>query len=74
MKTNKEVLLNGIKKMGLSLILMFIGPTLLYVAFSNPDKPLYLPLIIISLIICTTAVYFAFKGINTILDSMFNNK
>ncbi|WP_452221064.1 DUF6095 family protein [Lacinutrix salivirga] len=71
MKTDKEVLYSGLKKMGISLLLMFIGPTLLYVAFSNQDKPLYIPLIILALILCAGAIFMGFKGINTILDSMF---
>ena len=34
-RTDKGVLLKGIKKMGVSLLCMFLGPTLLYIAFSN---------------------------------------
>ena len=70
-KTDKELLLKGLKKMGLSLIFMFLGPTLLHIAFSNREKSLYIPILIIAVIICTLAIYFAFKGIKIILDSMF---
>ncbi len=73
-RTNKDVLVLGLKKMGLALLLMFLGPTLLYVAFSNQEKPLYIPILIVAIIICVCAVYFAFKGINTIMDSMFKNE
>ena len=72
-KTDKDVLINGLRKMGISLIFMFLGPTLLYIAFSNKEKPLYIPLLILGLIICGMAIFFAFKGIQTIMDSMFNN-
>ena len=57
--------------MALSLIMMFIGPTLLYIAFSNQEKPLYIPILIVALTLCFFAVFFAFKGIRIILDSMF---
>jgi len=70
-RTNKDVLVNGLKKMGISLLLMFLGPTLIYIAFSNQEKPLYIPLLIIGITTSASAVYFAFKGINTIMDSMF---
>jgi len=70
-KTDKEVLLKGLKKMGLSLIFMFLGPTLLFIAFSNREKPLYIPILIVAISISILAVYFAFKGIKIILDSMF---
>ena len=72
--TNKEVLVKGIKLMGISLVCMFLGPTLLYVAFSNQEKPLYIPILIVALLICSTAIYLAFRGLKTIMDSMFNSK
>ncbi|MFL0354468.1 DUF6095 family protein [Xanthomarina sp. GH4-25] len=58
--------------MGFSLLCMFLGPTLMYVAFSNQEKPLYIPLLILSLLICSLAIYFAFIGLKTIMDSMFH--
>ncbi len=72
-KTDKELLLKGLKKMGLSLIFMFLGPILLHIAFSNKEKPLYIPLLILGVIICGTAMFLAFKGIQTIMNSMFNS-
>ena len=70
-KTDKELLMKGLKRMGFSLIFLFLGPTLLHIAFSNREKSLYIPILIIAVIICTLAIYFAFKGIKIILDSMF---
>tara|TARA_R110002012_G_C11674678_1_gene613538 strand:+ start:14914 stop:15147 length:234 start_codon:yes stop_codon:yes gene_type:complete len=69
--TNKDVLINGIKKMGLSLLCMFLGPTLLYIAFSNQEKTLYIPLLLVGIIVCGLAIIMAFKGLKTIMDSMF---
>jgi len=73
-RTNKDLLAKGLKKMGISLILMFAGPTLFYIITSNKEKPFYIPLLIISLVLCGGAIYFAFKGIQTIMDSMFGKK
>lgn len=73
-RTNKEILLKGLKKMAFSLVMMFAGPTLFYIATTNKEKPLYIPLLIISLLICAGAVYFAFKGLQTIMNSMFDKK
>ncbi|MDU8887342.1 DUF6095 family protein [Yeosuana sp. MJ-SS3] len=72
-RTDKDLLLKGLKIMGLTLICMFLGPTLIYIAFSNQEKPLYIPILIVAIIICSLAVYFGFKGIKTILDSMFKS-
>ena len=73
-RTNKTLLVEGLKKMGISLICMFLGPTVLYIAFSNKEKPLYIPILILGFLICFAAIYFAFKGLKTIMDSMFNNE
>lgn len=72
-RTNKDILVKGIKTMGITLVLMFLGPTLFYVALSNSEKALYIPLLIAASIICILAIYFAFKGLKTIMDSMFKN-
>ncbi|MEC3908516.1 DUF6095 family protein [Tamlana sp. 2201CG12-4] len=73
-RTNKEVLFKGIKLMAISLACMFLGPTLVYVSLTNQDRSLYILLLAIAIIICCLAMFFAFKGINTILDSMFKKK
>ncbi|MCA0152730.1 DUF6095 family protein [Winogradskyella vincentii] len=73
-RTDKEILTKGIKRLIICLLLMFAGPTLLHISFSNDDKPLFIPLLIVSLIICIMAIFFLFSGINTIINSMFQSK
>ncbi len=73
-RTDKTVLVKGLKLMGICLFLMFAGPTLLHFTFLNKDKGLYIPLLIISIIVCILAIYFAFKGLKVIMDSMFKKK
>lgn len=73
-KTDRTILAKGLKIMGISLGCMFLGPTLLHIAFSNKEKPLYIPILIIAIIICSLAIFFAFKGLSTIMDSMFKKK
>jgi hypothetical protein len=70
-RTDKEVLVKGLKQMGICLILMFAGPSIFRIAVINNTKPLYIPLLILAIIVCITAIVFLFKGINTILNSMF---
>lgn len=72
-KTNKDVLGKGIKIMLMTVLFMFLGPFLLYTGFSNEDKPLYIPLVIAGIALCAAAIYFGFKGIKTIMDSMFKS-
>ncbi len=70
-RTDKDVLVKGIKTMGITLVLMFLGPSLFYVAFSNSEKPLYIPILILAATLCILAIYFAFKGLKIIMDSIF---
>lgn len=73
-KTDKEVLNKGIRIMLIALLLMFTGPTMLHIAFSNKEKSFYIPLLILGIIISITAILALLKGINTIMNSIFGNK
>lgn len=70
-RTDKEILLKGLKIMGGSLACMFTGPTLIYISQTKLKAPIDTIVLILSILICGAAIYLAFKGINTILDSMF---
>lgn len=69
--TNRALLVQGLKTMGLTLVLLFLGPFLLHIGLSNPDKPLYIPLLIAGIASCGLAIYLGFKGIKIIMDSIF---
>ena len=73
-RTNKDFLVDGLKTMGITLFLAFLGPLILHAGLSNPDKPLYIPLVIAGILICGGAIYFGFVGIRIIMDSLFGKK
>ncbi|WP_142783180.1 DUF6095 family protein [Changchengzhania lutea] len=70
-KTDRDLLFKGIKTMVFALLSLFMGPTLIHMAFSNLEKPLYIPLLIVGCLVCAMAIFLIFKGINTIMDSIF---
>ena len=70
--TNKKVLSKGIKYLAGALPLAMIGPSILFSAFNNQDKPLYLAILILGIIASTAAVFLMFKGIMTVVKSMFD--
>ena len=72
-RTNKKLLVKGIKHLVVSIVLMFTGPSVIYLALSNKDKSLYILLISLGFIGCIAAIYFAFKGLSIILESVFQN-
>lgn len=73
-RTDKEILAKGLKLMGAALACMFIGPTLIYISQTKLKAPIDTVILIIAILICILAVFFAFKGINTIMNSMFKKK
>ena len=70
-RTNKALLVKGLKILLGTVFLMFTGPTLTYIALSNQSKLLFIPLLIIGIVCCLLAIYFMFKGIMNIVDSLF---
>ncbi len=70
-KTDRYLLVKGLKNMGLSVACMFLGPLLLHTALSNKEKPLYIPILILAILLCGLAIYLAFKGLQTIMNSIF---
>ena len=72
--TDKPMLYKGIKIMIFALLSLFMGPTFMHFALSNKEKPLYIPLLVVGCLICAMAVILIFRGINTIMNSIFKKK
>ncbi|MEN9322941.1 MAG: hypothetical protein RL699_721 [Bacteroidota bacterium] len=73
MKTNREVLAQGIKYMAWALPLLFIGPTVIYNAFINKQNNWHYLVLAIGIGCSIGAVYLAFKGLQTIMKSLFGH-
>tara|TARA_R110000796_G_scaffold252619_1_gene388749 strand:- start:112 stop:342 length:231 start_codon:yes stop_codon:yes gene_type:complete len=74
MQTDKDLLLKGIKYLGFTVLLMFSAPFTLYEAFKNQEHPLFIPVLILGIILAILAIFLAFYGIKTIMNSLFNNR
>lgn len=70
-RTDRDLMAKGLKKMAIALVMMFTGPTLFYIVTTNDDKPFYYPLLIISILISFGGVFLAFKGLQTVMKSLF---
>lgn len=71
--TDRKKLIKGLKFLAGSLILAFSGPTILYSAFGNRDKFLYIPILIVGALISVGAIYCIYKGIQTIMRALYND-
>ncbi len=73
MSTNKLLLSKGIKQLGGSLPLLFIGPSVIHNAFINKQNDWHFLVLAIGILICLLAVYLLFLGLKTLTQSLFND-
>ena len=69
--TNKEILAKGIKYMAITLPLLFLCPYLLTLSFLNKDNYSFYLFLILGIIAFILVIFLFYKGIKTILDSIF---
>ncbi len=74
MRTNKDLLVKGLRLLGYTVLLMFLAPFTIHQAFKNQEHPLYLPVLIFGMILALGAILLGFYGIKTIVHSMFYPK
>ena len=72
MATDKNVLVKGIKLLAGALPLLFLGPIIINSAFKNEKHPLYPYVLALGIIVAKAAMYLIYKGINTMVKSMFD--
>lgn len=70
MPTDKKILMQGVKYMGWSLPLFFIGPMVVFNAFQNKKNPFFIPALGLAIILCGLGIFLMAKGLKTILKSM----
>lgn len=73
-KTDRTLLIKGIKTLAFAILSLFLGPIMLSKAFSDKENSLYIPTLIVGCLISGFAVILIFKGIKTIMSSMFNKE
>lgn len=74
MSTNKQLLVKGVRYLAFALPLMFLGPSVIHSSFKNQEHPLYIPILGLGIIFCMLSVFMMFKGIQTIMKSLFDGK
>lgn len=71
-KTNRKLLSKGIQILASSLPLLFFGPIIINSAFKNEEHPMYLVILLLGILVCGFGVFLIFKGINTLVKSLFD--
>lgn len=74
MKTDKQLLVKGLKALGYAAAAMFLGPFLLYEAFRNQEHPFFIPVLVLGLGVAVGAIYLGFRAVHLVVEAMFGKK
>jgi len=72
MRTDKELLIKGLKFIAYTIALMFSAPIVLYQAFKNEGHPFFWPVAIIGFTLAILAIGMGFYSIKVLMDALFN--
>jgi len=72
MKTNKKLLIKGLKYIGYTVALMFSAPLVLYQAIKNEGHPFFWPVLVVGFVLAILAIGMGFYSIKVIMDALFN--
>jgi hypothetical protein len=70
--TQKETLYRGIKYLFGSLPLMFAGPSVIHSSLKNQENEYFYLVLAIGILLCLAAVFLMYKGLNIIMNSIFD--
>ncbi|WP_108244684.1 DUF6095 family protein [Muricauda brasiliensis] len=73
-RTNKELLVKGVKSFGYTVLAMFMGPFLIYEAFKNEGHPFYWPVLILGIVCAILAICLGFRSVGIVMDAVFGKK
>ncbi|SDQ68522.1 DUF6095 family protein [Flagellimonas zhangzhouensis] len=73
-RTDKDLLVKGIKSFGFTVLAMFMGPFLIYQAFKNEGHPFYWPVLILGIICAISAIYLGFRSVGIVMEALFGKK
>lgn len=74
MKTDKALLVKGLKYIGITIVLMFTAPVILSQAFKNEGHPFYWPVLLIGSLLAIAAIAGGFYSIKVIMDALFGKR
>ena len=72
MKTDKDLLIKGVKHFAYTFLLMFTAPIILWQAFKNQEHTFYIPVLIVGLLLAIAAIAMGFYSVHLIMNALFN--
>ncbi|NKI32592.1 DUF6095 family protein [Croceivirga thetidis] len=73
-RTDKDLLVKGIKSFLYTIGAMFLAPTIIYQAFKNQENVLFWPVLLVGLLLAILAIYLGFRSVKIVMDAVFGKK
>jgi len=73
LRTNKELIIKGLKYLAYTLVLMFTAPFVLSQAFKNTEHSFYLPVLVVGFILAIAAIAMGFYSIKVLMEGIFTS-
>ena len=71
MKTDKDLIIKGLKHFAYTIVLMFTAPIVLHEAFKNEGHGFYIPILIVGIILAIAAITMGFYSVRLIVNAFF---
>lgn len=72
-KTNKDLLIKGVKHFAYTFLLMFTAPFVLWQAFRNEEHAFYIPVLIVGILLAIAAIAMGFYSVHLMMKALFNS-
>lgn len=73
-RTDKDLLVKGIRSFMMTALTMFLAPILIYQAFKNQENLLFWPVLIVGLVLAGLAIYLGFRSLRIVMEAVFGKK
>lgn len=71
MRTDKDLIIKGLKHFAFTIVLMFTAPIVLHQAFKNTGHDFYIPVLIAGIILAIAAIAMGFYSVRLIVNAFF---
>jgi len=74
MRTDKDLIIKGLKHFAFTIMLMFTAPIVLHQAFKNEGHTYYIPVLIVGIVLAFAAIAMGFYSVRLIVNAFFGTQ
>ena len=74
MRTDRDLIIKGLKHFAYTVALMFTAPIVLHQAFKNEGHTYYIPVLIVGIVLAFAAIAMGFYSVRLIVNALFGTK